>query len=43
MSKFKNSSNKLLYQAMGKRLRNIRLLHDYTQEQMADLLEIGTV
>ena len=27
---------------MGKRLRNIRLLHDYTQEQMADLLEIGT-
>ncbi len=42
MSKFKNSSNKLLYQAMGKRLRNIRLLHDYTQEQMDDLLEIGT-
>lgn len=42
MSKYKNSSDKVLYQAMGKRLRNIRILHEYTQEQMADILEIGT-
>lgn len=42
MLKYKSKTNKILYKDMGKRLRNIRLLHDYTQEQMADLLEIGT-
>lgn len=37
-----NNQSKMLYVDMGIRLRQERLKLDYTQEQMAELLEIST-